>query len=199
MTLTIVALSTAYAVLAFLLAIIALRTPFPWWSKALAIVVVTGFSVEAFEQTRDMLGWPATRQLPSRFQLLWTRVVEPSRAYNEAGAIYLWVEEIDENNVPSGVPRSYKIRYTEPLAEKAEKARSEIVAGKAQEGTASDLETEGEDAPPGGQTVNEAALPTGDTTREGSQPVDPEFLANAPQHLDFAPMPAPLLPAKPGN
>ncbi len=199
MTFTIVALSLAYAALAFLLLVMSLRTPFRWWIKALAIVVVTGFSIEAFEQTRDLMGWPAARPLPARFQLLWTRVVEPSRAYNEAGAIFLWVEEIDENNVPSGVPRSYRIKYTEPLAEKAEKARSDIVAGKAQQGTASDLETEGQDAPPAGQTTSEATPQTGEVSREGSQPIDPDFLANTPQHLDFAPMPAPLLPAKGGN
>ncbi len=199
MTFTIAALSIAYAVLAFLLLLMSLRTPYRWWIKACVIIVTTGFSIIAFEQTRDMLGWPAARPLPGRFQLLWTRVVEPSRAYNEPGAIYLWVEELDANNVPSGVPRSYKIRYTEPLAEKAEKARSEIVAGKAQEGTAKDIETDDDDAPPGGQTTNETAPPTGEVSREGSQPVDPEFLANAPQHFDFAPMPAPLLPVKPGN
>lgn len=199
MTLTVVALSVAYAVVAFLALLVALRTPYRWPLKAGMIVVVTAFSITAFERTRDLLGWPAARALPPRFQLLWTRVVEPARAYNEPGAIYLWVEEVDDNNVPSGVPRSYKLKYTEPLAEKTEKARSEIMSGNPQEGTASDLDDSGTDTPASGQTPPEGAPPEGEPSREGATPVDPEFLVNAPQHLEFAPMSAPLLPAKQGN
>ena len=37
---------------------------------------------------------------------LWTRVVEPNPSQQFAGAIYLWVEELDERNIPSGEPRA---------------------------------------------------------------------------------------------
>ena len=43
------------------------------------------------------------------------------------------VEELDDNNVPSGTPRSYRLRYTPPLAERSLKARDEIMAGHPQE------------------------------------------------------------------
>lgn len=199
MTLTIVALSAAYTILGAILLLMAIRARLAWWIKAATIVVTSAFFVISFDQMRGLLGWPAVRPLPDRFQLLWTRVVEPSRAYNEAGAIYMWVEELDENNVPSGVPRAYKIRYSAPLAEKVEKARAEIVSGKAQEGMASEIENDGQDAPASPSATPDAAPPNGEQSREGSQQVDPEFLQNAPRHLDFAPLPAPLLPVKQGN
>jgi hypothetical protein len=198
-TLSIVALSVAHATLGVLLLVIALRTTLAWWLKAGLVIVTCAFFVVAFDQTRDLLGWPATRAMPARFQLLWARVVEPSRAYNEPGAIYMWVEELDENNVPSGLPRAFKVRYTRPLADKVDKARGEIVTGTPQEGSAEDMEASELDANAGNQARLETQPPTGEPPREGGQPVDPEFLVNAPQHLEFAPLPAPLLPVKTGR
>ena len=57
-------------------------------------------------------------QLPARFQLLWVRVVEPDAKIGDRGAIYLWIEEVDEHNVPDGVPRSYRLPYSRPLADR---------------------------------------------------------------------------------
>jgi len=199
-TSTIVALSLAYAVLGLLLLAMLLRARIAWWIKAAAIVVVSGFYVVAFENTRALLGWPRVGGLPDRFQLVWTRIVEPSVAYNEPGAIYLWIEELDANNVPSGVPRSFKIRYTRTTARKAESAREQIVAGKPQEGTAGDIDDEaGDSLAPGDARPTEASAPDPQEAREASAPVDPEFLLNAQKHLEFAPLPAPLLPAKAAN
>jgi hypothetical protein len=42
--------------------------------------------------------------------------------------------------VPSGTPRSYKLKYTPPLADQSNKAKDEIMAGNPQEGTADDIE-----------------------------------------------------------
>jgi hypothetical protein len=198
MTLTIAALSAAYATLGVLLLVMAMRTRFAWWIKAGTIIVTSAFFIIAFEETRGLLGWPSVRPLPDRFQLLWTRVVEPSRAYNEPGAIYLWVEELDDNNVPSGVPRAYKIRYTEPLAQKAEKAREQIIAGKPQEGQSSDMEAGGESQQTA-QATPGATPPDAEATPQSGNPIDAEFLQSTPRSLDFAPLPMPLLPVKPGN
>jgi hypothetical protein len=197
-TTTIVALSLAYATLGALLLVMALRTSFAWGIKAAAIVTTSVFFIVSFEQTRDLLGWASEAPLPAHFQLLWTRVIEPNRAYNEPGAIYLWVEELDENNVPSGAPRSHRIRYTEPLAQKVEKARSEIMAGKPQAGAASDMMATETTADAGSATAN-ATPPSGEASRDSGSPIDPAFLANAPGSLDFAPLPPPMLPAKSGG
>src|SRR6185369_3873414 len=107
--------------------------------KAAAILVTSAFFIEAFFSTRSLLGWPRSGRLPDRFQLLWVRVVEPDRLSSNPGAIYLWVEEVDENNVPDGVPRSFRLPYSRPLADRTAKARDEIMSGKPQQGLADDL------------------------------------------------------------
>jgi hypothetical protein len=142
MTLVVLAISVAYVVMGVVLLCMGLTSRFKWWVKGAAIVVTSVFFVESFFATKGLLGWPGNGRLPHRFQLLWTRVVEPDRKVNDPGAIYLWVEELDDNNVPSGTPRSFQLRYSVPLADKTNKAKDEIMSGNPQEGTASDLESD---------------------------------------------------------
>jgi hypothetical protein len=142
MTLVVLAISVAYVVMGVVLLCMGLTSRFAWWVKGVVIVVTSVFFIESFFATKGLLGWPGSGRLPHRFQLLWTRVVEPDRKVNDPGAIYLWVEELDDNNVPSGTPRSFQLRYSVPLADKTNKARDEIMSGNPQEGTASDLESD---------------------------------------------------------
>jgi hypothetical protein len=194
MTTTILAISIAYVIIGVLLLTMGLTSRFAWWIKAAAIVVTSVFFVEAFFATKGLLGWPGNGKLPPRFQLLWTRVVEPDPKIADRGSIYLWVEEVDANNVPTGVPRSYRLPYSRPLADKSNKARDEIMSGNPQEGDADDLTAE--------ETKNES-----ENARNTQQPltnVEPgtsriEFsddLRDAP-HVEFKPMGTPLLPPKP--
>ena len=104
MTGTVLAITLAYVVIGVLLLNMGLASRFAWWVKALVIVVTCGFFLEVFFATKSLLGWPGTGQLPARFQLLWTRVVEPDPKTHDPGAIFLWVEELDDNNVPSRRP-----------------------------------------------------------------------------------------------
>ena len=139
MTSTVLAISAAYVVICVLLLTLGLTIRLAWWVKAAAIVVTSVFFVEVFFATKDLLGWPRTGPLPPRFQLLWVRVVEPDLKSANAGAIYLWIEEVDDNNVPDSVPHSYRLPYSRPLADRAAKARDEIMSGKPQQGLAEDL------------------------------------------------------------
>jgi hypothetical protein len=135
----VLAISVAYVVMAVLLLGIGLTARLAWWVKAFAIIVTSAFFIEAFFATRSLLGWPGSSPLPHRFQLLWTRVVEPDPKLGDPGAIFLWVEELDDNNVPSGTPRSYRLKYTPPLADRSNQAKDEIMSGNPQEGTADDV------------------------------------------------------------
>jgi hypothetical protein len=128
MTTTLLAVSAAYVVMALLLLSAGLTARYAWWIKASAIVVTSLFFVEVFFASKGLLGWPGTGALPAKFQLLWTRVVEPDLKLSNRGAIYLWVEEVDENNVPSGLPRAYRLPYSIRLADRTLKARDEIMA-----------------------------------------------------------------------
>jgi hypothetical protein len=194
MTANLLAISAAYVLLGVLFLSAGLTSPFRWWVKAAAIVVTSVFFVEFFFATKSLLGWPGTGRLPPRFQLLWTRVVEPDPRLHDAGSIFLWVEEVDANNVPTGTPRSYRLPYTKPLADKSNKARDEIMSGNPQEGTADDL-VENE-SPPGTM----ANLPENMTPNQTpmSNNIDLSLLmaAQQPQSVEFRAMTGPLLPPK---
>src|SRR5215831_15336238 len=140
MTSTVIAISLGYAALAVLLLGLGLEARLRWWIKAAAIVVTSVFMVVVFFATNDLLGWPARGPLPARFQLLWSRVVEPDVRTGDAGAVFLWVEETDDNNVPSGAPKSYRLPYSRALADRSLAARDQIMAGHPQQGVAGDLE-----------------------------------------------------------
>jgi hypothetical protein len=194
MTGTLLAISAAYVVLAVVILSMGLTSRFAWWIKASAIVISSVFFVEVFYASKGLLGWPGTGALPPKFQLLWTRVVEPDAKLGSHGAIYLWVEQVDENNIPSGLPRAYKLPYSVRLADRALKARDEIMSGNPQEGTADDL-------PEGDQLANaqqqRAELqPDGGTTSTGGQVQLEGPLENIP-HVEFRPLSLPPLPPKP--
>jgi hypothetical protein len=193
MTPTVLAISAAYVVIGVLLLTVALGSRLAWWVKAVAIVVTSAFFVEAFFATKSLLGWPQSGQLPGHFQLLWVRVVEPDLKSSNPGAIYLWIEEVDENNVPDGVPRSYRLPYSRPLADKSAKARSEIMSGKPQQGSAEDLG--------GADKLEEARSDieqSGARVEPGASTVDLEQfqLLQQAQRVEFSPMTGPLLPPK---
>ncbi len=191
MTSTVLAISAAYVVIGVLLLTLGLSSRFAWWVKAAAIVVTAVFFVEVFFATKGLLGWPRTEALPARFQLLWVRVVEPDLKSSNSGAIYLWIEEVDENNVPDGVPRSYRLPYSRPLADRSAKARDEIMSGKPQQGLAEDLA--------GTETHEDAKLDQqGSRAEPGITTVDlDQFrLLQQAQRVEFSPMPGPTLPPK---
>jgi hypothetical protein len=193
MTGIVLAISAAYVVLGVLLLNMGLASRYAWWIKATVIVVTCGFFIEAFFATKSLLGWPGTGQLPPRFQLLWTRVVEPDPKISDPGAIYLWVEELDENNVPTGTPRSFRLRYTPPLADRSLKARDEIMAGNPQEGTASDME--GDEAK-ANQQEHAEQLNGPNRNELGSANIDLDMLIKQAQQVEFKPLSGPALPAK---
>ena len=194
MTLTLLGISAAYVVLSLVVLSMGLTSRFAWWVKATTIVVSSGLFVEVFFASKGLLGWPASGALPPKFQLLWTRVVEPDLKAGNRGAIYLWVEEVDANNVPSGLPRSYRLPYSVKLADRTLKARDEIMAGNPQEGLAEDV-TEGDPT-----SADASAKPNqeadGGITSTGGK-VELEGPIDQVPRVEFRPMSNPLLPPKP--
>jgi hypothetical protein len=193
MTTTLLAISAAYVVLAVVVLSMGLSSRFAWWVKAGTIVVSSAFFVEVFFASKSLLGWPASGALPPKFQLLWTRVVEPDLKAGSRGAIYLWVEEVDGNNVPSGLPRSYRLPYSVQLADRTLKARDEIMAGNPQEGVAEDM-MEGDSTSAAASKANELA--DGGVTSSGGK-IDLDAALEAIPRVEFRAMSNPLLPPKP--
>ena len=125
MTTSILGLAAGYLVLAVLLLSLNLTSLWRWWVKAGAILVTTGFVGATYLALDGLMGWPTARPLPPRFNLLWTRIVEPDKKTNSAGAIYIWAEELDDNNVPAATPRSYRLSYADALARKIAAAQEQ--------------------------------------------------------------------------
>jgi hypothetical protein len=203
MTATVLAISAAYVVMAVLLLSMGLTSRFAWWLKAGVIVLASVFFIEAFIATKGLLGWPAAAGLPPKFQLLWARVVEPDANLGEAGAVYFWVEELDTNNVPSGVPRSHRLPYSRALADKTSKAREEIMLGNAQEGSAEETAGNGKE---GQEDTSEAEARTDqkpegavmqkDRIEPGIANIEMSELLRRMQRVEFRSLGGPRLPPK---
>ena len=140
----IITLSISYALIGALLLVVLVYARLPWPAKAAFVVLTSAFYIASFVGARGLLGWASVDRLPASFKLLQARIVEPHSLEGDPGSIYLWVEALDEDNRPSGVPRAYRLPYAESLAEKTDKAVSEIAAGRPQGGRAADFGT-GED------------------------------------------------------
>jgi hypothetical protein len=189
-------LSVAYATLGALLLISLVYATLHWSAKAAAILVVSGFYVVAFGQMRALLGWPSPDRLPISFKLLQARIVEPHSFESDPGSIYLWVEELDQDNRPSGVPRAYRVPYSDSLAAKVHAAENEIAAGHPQGGRAADF---------GGgngtliDAVREYVTPRTIIETSGGDSSTGEFIAPPPGARDgvvFTPLPPMRMPPK---
>jgi hypothetical protein len=186
-------LSFGYALLGLLLLLAVTRARLAWPVKATAIMVTSAFYVVVFFRTEGLLGWSAFEPLPPRFQLLWARSVEPNLALNEPGAVHLWLEELDEANVASAVPRAYRLPYSAALARKVESARVEIMNGRPQGGRAEQFGAgDGQPVPDG--VPRRGVEAGGDPVSGGS--LDSAFLGGEQQSVEFAPLPVVTLPPK---
>jgi hypothetical protein len=194
----ILGLAIAYALLGALLLVIALRARLPWQLKLGAVLVTSAFYGVAFFRIEGLTGWSAPAPLPSQFQLLWARVVEPNPLDRDPGAVHIWVEELDAANLPSGRPRAHRLPYSAALAGKVTAARDEIMKGHPQGGRAADYGSGNGQAAPEGpsdvSTLRPTTAPGGDPMSGG--PLDLSFLTGEAGNIEFAPLPVPILPPK---
>ena len=198
LTTDIVGLSIAYAMIGVLLLVACLFTRLPLPLKAGAVIVTSAFYVVSFYATRGLLGWSSVDPLPAHFKLLQARIVEPHSLAGDPGAIHLWVEELDDDNRPSGVPRAYRLPYDVHLAEKTEAAIKASADGRPQGGRTADHGT-GEGGE--GQVTAREITPSSITTTAGGDPMeggplDPGVAHDQSESIVFAPLPPPRMPPK---
>lgn len=191
----ILTLSISYALIGALLLVVLVYARLPWPAKAVAVIVTSAFYIASFVGMQGLLGWASLGRLPGTFKLLQARIVEPHSLQGDPGAIYLWVEALDDDNRPSGVPRAYRIPYRDQLAEKTDKAASEVAAGRPQGGRAADFGNGG-----GGLLDAARELITPNTILETSGG-DPSTGGGAmaiprPGDLSFTPLLPPRMPPK---
>jgi hypothetical protein len=191
-------LSIAYALLGVLLLVVCVFARIPWPVKAAAIVLTSAFYVVSFFATRGLLGWSSTDPLPPKFKLLGARIVEPHSLEGDPGTIHLWVEALDDDNFPSGVPRAYRLPYDAHLAERTEAAVRASANGVPQGGRTADFGNgQGGNAQ---ATAREATPSTIITTGGGDPssggPIDPQLDQQQNQAVNFAPLAPPRMPPK---
>jgi hypothetical protein len=194
----VILLSIAYALLGVLLLVTCVFARFPWPLKAALIVLTSAYYVVSFFATSGLLGWSSTDPLPPKFKLLAARIVEPHSLEGDPGAIHLWVEALDDDNFPSGVPRAYRLPYDVHLAEKTEAAIRASAEGRPQGGRTADFGN-------GQGGVSEATAreitPSTITTTGGGDPsssgsADPQSAHGENQTINFAPLVPPRMPPK---
>ena len=192
-------LTAAYAALGTLLLIVLARIAIPRSVKLAIIAIMGAFYAAVFFLSQSLVGWAAASVVPERFQVLWTRIVEPNLSRQSEGAIYLWVEELDEHNIPSGEPRAFIVPYSAELADKVSMAQGEIKKGNPQGGTRQAFVPTygaGGGAPAGVnvRNVSQGGMPGGDASGGGL--FDPAALGGQSKAIDLIPLPPPLLPPK---
>ncbi len=191
----IVTLSVGYALIGALLLLVLVYARLPWQAKAAAVVVTSIFYVVSFVGMRGLLGWASVDRLPPSFKVLQARIVDPHTVDGNSGSVYLWVEALDEDNRPSGIPRAYRLPYSDALAEKTQHAADQIAAGHPQGGRAADFGT-GD----GGliDAAREYILPRTILETSGGDPSTGEFKAakEAGYGVSFTPLLPPRMPPK---
>ena len=194
MTAAVIGIVVAYVLIAVLLLSMNLASRWMWWIKAGTIVLTTGFFVQSFASIVGIVGWPSNSTLPPAFKLHWGAIVEPNQFMGEKGAIYLWVEELDENNIPTGVPRAFELPYSDDLAEKVDLATRNIQQGLEQAGTAEALQDIG------GRKLDEDEIDEGQLQEVEGEPesrYDPDaYIPDETMIIEFGAMPVPDMPFK---
>ena len=189
-------LAISYALIGALLLAVLVYARLPWSAKAAAVVVTSAFYIASFVGVRGLLGWASVDRLPASFKLLQARIVEPHSLEGDPGSIYLWVEALDDGNRPSGIPRAFRIPYSDTLAQKADKAASEIAAGRPQGGRAADF---GDGRGSVLQAAREYITPSMILDTSGGDPSTGGGLLAAPRagdEVSFTPLLPPRMPPK---
>lgn len=184
MTSVIVALSLAYAGVAALLLNLNLTSNYSALIKSLAIALVTGFYVLAWQGHVSLLGWATSADFPEEFRVHWITIDEPDKASGGDGTIFFWLRELDEAGLPLGEPRAHRVPWDEKTAEEVQQALSALEEGELLNGRMNRQVMNPETEIPE-QTEHYDDAPT----VSGSSGDRPQF--------EFARVPPPALPAKP--
>ena len=187
-----------YALLGVLLLSLNFTSLWRWWVKAAAIMFTVAACIGSYISISGLLGWPAGGAMPERFNLLATRIIEPGIVRGDSGHIYLWVEEIDQDQIIISMPRAYEVPFAVELAFEVEKAQEVLDTGGSIMGEFDAEEAEAASGDGGSQrdpnadqlaTGNDGGSATGEGTRfDGTSPT---------ASLTFSDMAPVALPTKP--
>jgi hypothetical protein len=191
MTLALTGLALSYVVIAVLLLSLNIASRWHWRVKAAAIAVTTLFFGISYASIAGLVGWPSEARVPEHFQLHWATVVEPDKLNGLPGSIYLWLESLDENNMPAGTPRAFRVPYSRELADRIGHAKERIEQGMDQAGTSRDLSV-----PEGSPDEDRRLAGNPPRQNEPGSAGDPTAFIQQVPAIEFEDMPPPVLPPK---
>ena len=195
MTFIILTLTMAYALVASLLAYLLLLSRLHWVFKGLATLAVVALIPLTFFGVGELRGLPSDGDLPDSFRMLWAQVIEPIALQGEKGHVFLWLQTLDRDNFPVGLPRAYQLPYSEDLKIKVNEAMGKIAQGEEIQG-----KVDAKKALP--EATSEALaqeIKTGlnEGRPGGSSVVGERIMTFEPSMLTFTPEAAPITPGKP--
>ena len=191
MTLPLIGVGLSYVAVAVLLLSLNLASRWHWGVKAAAIAITTAFFGISYASIAGLIGWPSETRVPEHFQLDWATVVEPDKLTGSSGSIYLWLEALDENNMPIGIPRAFRVPYSRDLADRIGHAKERIEQGIEQAGAAPDVDTL-QGPPDADRRLTGTPLRQDDT----GSPGDPTAFIQHMPAIEFQDIPPPALPPK---
>jgi hypothetical protein len=146
-----------------------------WWAKGTMIALSLWFGLTLFYTVHNFMGWPTLEQInKERSQILYFQIREPSKKYDDVGAIYLWVRILRSNEEPEAktfqelmnpmtwfmytdkrAPRAYKLPYTKETHKQLE----ELTKKKQEKGSEGYIEKgEDKDGRPDGEQGSRSPL-----------------------------------------
>lgn len=195
MTHTILTLTAAYALVASLLSYLLLMSRLHWVFKGLATLSTVALIPLTFIGVGELRGLPSDGDLPDSFRMLWAQVIEPNPRQGEKGHVFLWLQTLDDDNYPVGLPRAYQLPYSETLKVKVNEAMGMIAKGEAIQGTVDARKALPEATSE--SLAEEIAAELTEGRPGGSSAVGERILNFEPGMLIFATEAAPVTPAKP--
>ena len=194
MTVTILMMAGAYALVAALLLLILISARVNLALKALATIATAALIPWTYHSIGELRGLPTDSEPPAHFKLHWARVVEPNLLMKEKGHVFMWLEALDDRNFPSGIPRAYGLAYDAELVKKVEVAMGKIKDGEEVAGTISEKPTE---------DMADTAEALAEKVKDGGRPAGPNSGSVGERSFDFdaamltfGEAPAPITPDK---
>ena len=132
----VLALVSSFVLIIVLLLSLNFKSNWRWEIKAFVIVLSICFYILNYFAIIEIYGWPSTSKLPEKFKIHSTYIKENDKFLNEPGFILMWLETLDEFNIPSGMPRVYKLPYNQELDKRIRAVQKKIEDGVEQAGTA---------------------------------------------------------------
>tara|TARA_B100001175_G_C19489228_1_gene631652 strand:- start:993 stop:1544 length:552 start_codon:yes stop_codon:yes gene_type:complete len=125
----------SYLLIVSLLMLFCFFTSFTRKVKLTGILVVALFYFISWNSYINILGWPSTQELPDKFRISWVVIQEPGKADKKEGGLYLWVRNLNEMNIPYGMPRSYELIWNDENHKVAQSALHKLEEGEKLNGT----------------------------------------------------------------